>query len=304
MHKNSHQFSNLIIMNNLFTIIILILSIAILSCTRDESDNMNLPVLVLKADSIYVSSDTSIAEGSQIVIGIKAWADKGDNICNLLITSNDSLRLLDYGFNATQIDKDIIINKNSDSIQHIRITIRNSNGLSISKQIVLTKNGSAYKPVIYYPQIILGGQSNLAVGSFCSLNNGLICNQNDAFQNQSLINLLYFYHPVEFNTLASPGANLTGIYQGLNSPEFWAIKNTTYFSRNTINIPISSFDNAVNDSLIIANTFTNGGRKAKGLAANQIWAFQTNLGKFGLIKIIEVNGQEDGTLKIAVKMQQ
>lgn len=303
MHKYSHHFSNFSLLKNYFCFIILF-SIAFASCTRDESDNMNLPVLELKTDSIYVSSDTSIAEGSQLLIGIKAWADKGDNICNLLITSNDSMRLLDYGFNASQIDKDVIINKSSDSIQRIKITIRNTNGLSISKQIVLTKNGSAYKPVIFYPQIILGGQNNQLVGSFFSLNNGLIYNQNDAFQNQSLINLLYFYHPLEFNTLASPGANLTEIYQGLNSPEFWTIKNTTYFSRNIINIPISSFDSAVNDSIIIANIFTNGGRKAKGLVANQIWAFQSNLGKFGLIKIIEVNGQENGTLKIAVKMQQ
>lgn len=303
MHKYSHHLSNFTLLKNSFCLLILF-SIAFTSCTRDESDNMNLPVLELKTDSIYVSSDTSIAEGSQLLLGIKASADKGDNICNLLITSNDSLRLLDYGFNASQIDKDVIINKNSDSIQCIKITIRNTNGLSTTKQIVLTKNGSAYKPIIFYPQIILGGQNNQLVGSFFSLNNGLIYSQKDAFQNQSLINLLYFYHPLEFNTLASPGANLTGIYQGLNSPEFWTIKNTTYFSRNIINIPISSFDNAVNDSIIIANTFTNGGRKAKGLAANQIWAFQSNLGKFGLIKIIEVNGQENGTLKIAVKMQQ
>ncbi len=289
---------------NIFVLFMIVCCLQFTSCSKEESTNNNIPVLQLKTNGIYTFADTAIAEGSQITIGLKAFANQGENLCNLLVISNDSIRLLDYGFNASVIVKDVLINKNSDSIQKLDFIIRNTKGLSTSLQIVLTKNGSAYKPIIYYPEITLGGQSNLTVGSFYSLGNGLVYNQNDASQNQTLINLLYFYHPLEFNTLASPGANVTGIYQGANAPEFWTLKNTTYFSRNTINIPTSSFDNASNDSLIIANTFINGGRKAKGLTSGQIWAFLTENNKFGLIKILEVNGQESGTVKIAVKMQQ
>ncbi len=304
MQLYSLQFLITVNHRNIFMFFMLVCSLQFTSCSKEESTNNNIPALQLKTNGIYTSADTAIAEGSQITIGLKAFANQGENLCNLLVISNDSVRLLDYGFNASVIDKDVLINKNSDSIQKLDFIIRNTKGLSTSLQIVLTKNGSAYKPIIYYPEITLGGQSNLIVGSFYSLGNGLVYNQNDAFQNQSLINLLYFYHTLEFNTLASPGANVIGIYLGANAPEFWTLKNTTYFSRNTINIPTSSFDNASNDSLIIANTFINGGRKAKGLTSGQIWAFQTENNKFGLIKILEVNGQESGTVKIAVKMQQ
>ena len=101
-------------------------------------------------------------------------------------------------------------------------------------------------------------------------------------------------------------ANITGIYSGTNAPEYWITKNTTYFSRSVINIPLQSFDNAQNDSIIIANKFTEGtgGRKAKALAVNQIWALQTQAKKLGLLKIIAVNGQENGSVQFTVKVQQ
>jgi hypothetical protein len=216
------------------------------------------------------------------------------------------MSLLNFGLNAANIDKDFVIHKNADSIQRISIIIRNKIGLSDSIILKLYRNGSAYKPVMYYPSIILGGQNNTVVGSFSSLSNGLIYHLNDAAVNQSLIDLLYYYSITnqEYNCIASPGANVSGIFSGSNAPEFWSVKNTTYFSRSTINIPVSAFDNALNDSIIIANIFSNGGRKAKALSANQIWGFQTQSGKFGLMKIISVNGLESGTVQIAIKIQQ
>lgn len=290
--------------NHFFLTVLLILMLAFISCSKDESNNNLLPAISLKTGGIYVSSDTAIAEGLQITIGIKAFANNGENLTNLLIISNDSIRLFDYGFNAISIDKDVLINKNSDSIQDLAIIIRNSKGLSSTLNIKLIKNGSAYKSVIYFPEITLGAQNNIAFGSFASLANAQVYVLNNAYQNQQLIDLLYYYNTIDFNALGSPGANVTGIYSGSNAPEYWTVKNTTYFSRNIINVPVSSFDNAINDSLIIANTFVNGGRKAKSLASNQIWAFQTQSGKFGLIKVIQVDGQESGSVKIAVKIQQ
>ena len=284
--------------------IILSLLITFLSsCSKEESENNISPVLLLKTDSIYISSDTSLAEGRQIILGVKANSNGGENLCNLLIISNDSLRLYDYGFNSTQIDKDIKIFKNSDSIQNISIIIRNKAGLSKSIILKIAKNGSLYQPVIYFPEIILGAQQNSSTGSFCSLQNGMVYSLSNAFLNQELIDLLYYYNSTDHNTIGSPGANISGVYSGNNAPEFWAVRNTTYFSRTTLNIPISSFDNSLNDSLIIANIFSNGGRKIKLLLPGQIWAFQTKDGKFGLIKIKEVDGLETGTVKFAIKLQ-
>jgi len=285
--------------------LILICLYCFYSCSKEESSNTIQPFIELKTAGIYTSHDTAIAEGSQICIGIKATANGGENLCNLIVLSNHSLSLLDYGFNAPGIDKDIIIYKNADSIQRISIIIRNKNGGSDSVKLILRKNGSAYQSILSY-NLTLGGQNNTSTGSFASFSNGLVYSLTDASQNQDLIDLLYYYSAanLEYNCMSSAGGNVTGIYSTANAPENWIIKNTTYFSRSVINIPLSSFDNAQNDSIIIANLFTNGGRKAKALTNMQIWGFKTQTGKFGLLKVIEVNGQENGTVKFAVKMQQ
>ncbi|NVN95130.1 MAG: hypothetical protein HXX18_07605 [Bacteroidetes bacterium] len=275
------------------------------ACSKDESTNTIPPIIEFKTGGLYTSADTAIAEGSKIYIGIKASANGGENLCNLIVRSNNTQSLMDYGFNAASIDKDLIIYKNADSIQKITIIIRNKNGISNNMEIIIRKNGSAYKPILSF-NITLGGQNNSTIGSFASLNNGLTYFLSDATQNQAMIDLLYYYtiSNSEYNTIASAGANIIGIFSGTNAPEYWLTKNTTYFSRSVINIPNSSFDNAINDSIIIANIFTNGGRKAKALAANQIWGIQTQAGKFGFLKIISINGQENGTVEFAVKLQQ
>jgi hypothetical protein len=294
--KHSIQFTILIVCIACFS-----------SCSKDESTNTVSPTIELKIGGIFISSDTAIAEGSQITIGVRASANNGENICNLIVKSNETTTLLDYGFNASTIDKDFEIYKNADSIQKITIIIRNKIGLSNSINIILRRNGSAYKPILSF-NITLGGQNNSIIGSFSSLSNGLVYSLVDASQNQALIDLLYYYttYNSEYNTIASAGANISGFFIGTNAPEYWTTKNTTFFSRNVINIPLQSFDNAQNDSIIIANKFAEGtgGRKAKALTANQIWGLQTQAKKLGLLKIISVNGQENGTVQFAVKVQQ
>ena len=112
--------------------------------------------------------------------------------------------MLDYGFNIPSIDKDIVIYKNADSIQKIAIIIRNKIGLSDSINIILRRNGSAYKPILSF-NITLGGQNNSTIGSFSSLSNGLVYSLVDASQNQALIDLLYYYttYNSEYNAIAS-----------------------------------------------------------------------------------------------------
>jgi hypothetical protein len=275
------------------------------ACKKDESSNLIPPHIELKTTGIYTSNDTTLAEGSLICIGIKAMSNGGENLCNLIVKSNNSQVLIDYGFNAPSLDKDIIVHKNADSLQKISIIIRNKNGGCDSLMLLLHKNGSAYKSVLSYT-LTLGGQLNTNLHSFASFSNGLVYSLATASQNQALIDILYYYSAenLEYNCLSSPGGNVTGIFSGSNAPEFWNTKNTTYFSRSIINIPLSAFDNAQNDSIIIANIFTNGGRKAKALANNQIWGIQTASGKFGLLKVIAVNGLESGSITFSIKLQQ
>jgi len=56
--------------------------------------------------------------------------------------------------------------------------------------------------------------------------------------------------------------------------------------------------------LIIANLFTGGGRKAKQLQSAQYFALQNNENKFGIIRIENVTGQDDGNMQFSLIIQQ
>ena len=70
------------------------------------------------------------------------------------------------------------------------------------------------------------------------------------------------------------------------------------------------FDNAYNDSLIIANytSATVGKRKFKSCRPGYVIPFEITAGalsgKRGLIKIISINGQDTGFMEFALKIQQ
>ncbi len=66
----------------------------------------------------------------------------------------------------------------------------------------------------------------------------------------------------------------------------------------------NDFISAINDSLLIATYgISSGYRKAKNLSPGDIYSFKTNRGKTGLFRVLNVNGNENGDIEIAVKIQ-
>lgn len=164
----------------------------LLSCEKNSSENNTKPTITLKSGSSYVSKDTAIAAGSQITIGIQVSSTGGENLTNLVVKSNDTLKLLDYGFNAEVLEKDVVIIKNIVQTEIIKCIIRIAKGISDSISLILTKKGVAYGQITTYQSVTLGGQSNSTNGSNVSLQNGQVYLQADAFVNQALIDILYY----------------------------------------------------------------------------------------------------------------
>jgi len=272
------------------------------ACETNETKLNIAPVLSLKSTEGYTAADAFVAAGAKFKLGIQATANGGANLTQLLVYSNNT-SVLDFAFNASTLDKDAEFTKAEIEDEKFSIIVRNAESLSDTISLNIKKEGVKYGEIVEFSSIMLGGQHNTNVGAFGSLQNGLVYLQSIASTNQSLIDLAYYYNSTDLNTLAAPGSNLTGIYPSTNSPETWEVKNTSYYSRAVLNISADAFSKCKNDSLIIANAFTDGGRKAKGLAVGQIWGIQTQKGKKGLIKVLEVNGTETGTVKIAVKIQ-
>ena len=94
------------------------------------------------------------------------------------------------------------------------------------------------------------------------------------------------------------------VYPGTTGITNSAIRNTTRFGLQE-NITSGQFDLCRNDSLILSNTFEfeSGFRKAKNLAGNQIYSFVTNSGLKGLFKVLEVRGESEGDIAIAIKIK-
>ncbi|HNV95045.1 MAG TPA: hypothetical protein PKG63_01120 [Bacteroidales bacterium] len=286
---------------NLYLLLVVVALLCTFSCKKEEKILVN-PNLNLSEETGYVFSDTAIASGVSFKIKIICNSNNGSNLTNLEVKQNNII-ILNYGLNAPSLEKEVTLTKTNNEIDTIDIIIRNYDGLSAEKSLRITKTSSPYNDIIIVDNITIGAQNNTTIGSFLDVETGNVYTQDSAFNHQSLIDILYYYNSTELNCFSSAGGNIAGIYTGPTAPENWTTKNTTYFSRNTINITNDEFINCQNDSLIIAHIFFDGGRKAKSLQANQFWAFQTQSGKYGILKINAVSDENSGTINISYKIQ-
>lgn len=272
------------------------------SCEKTTLSDIN-PWIQLKVSESYVFSDTSISAGNQYKLGIVASSANGENLTNIIVTSNGT-RMYDKGINTPELETEVIMTKTNKETEILNIIIFNKARKSDTLSIIIKKMNALYSPITRYSDVQLGAQNNTSVGNYFSLSGGMIYFQSEAYNNQQLIDLIYYYDPAgDANTLASPGANLAGIITGSDAPDFWNIKRTSKYSRTTLPIIDEEFNSATNDSLIIENLFTDGGRKAKQLQNSQYYGFQSYEGKYGIIQVKTVSGSADGTILFSMIFQ-
>jgi hypothetical protein len=159
----------------------------------------------------------------------------------------------------------------------------------------------------------LGAQSNATFGAFYSIDRNKTYKQDAAFTVQDTINLLCFYEHDEINnrindiTLASPGANITGIFTGESSVENWTVKNLTTFTLPATAITPAEFDLLEQNDAIIEsyydNTVVSGNKKAKLLKVDDIYAFKTHDNIYGLFKVTDVVQGAEGYVEIELKLK-
>ena len=284
-------------------IISIISAILFLSACKKEQLSDIQPTIELKVASGFISEDTELGAGVQYKVGVIASAENGENLTNIIIKSNGNT-IFDNGYNAPSLAEEITLTKSNEASEKLTFIIRNKARMADSISITIKKAEVGFGSIIKYSSVILGCNENSNIGNYYSLANNLVYTQSEAFNNQDVIDIIYFFDPAgDENALGSPGANLTGILTGSDAPDNWTILPTTRYSRSPISIKADEFDNALNDSLIIANLFTDGGRKAKTLSTGQFWGFVNNENKYGIIKIEDVTGQSTGTLQFSLIMQ-
>ncbi len=151
-----------------------------------------------------------------------------------------------------------------------------------------------------FKTVILGAQANTDIDGFYSVNNEKTYTMEEAYNNQATIDLLCFYEEGKNDiTISSPGANITDIFTGDNSPENWSVTDTTYFFKVESGLTALAFDALTENDALIETLYNadEARRKAKLLQADDIYAFQTEDNYYGLLKVISVTQGETGSVE-------
>ncbi len=295
--------------NNLLTIILLCI-IATAGCTKDKPV---YPVPTIKFVTLpgLTSTDTTLMLNDTVRIGIsaKTGSDQALTHFHMTVIKDSAITYIDSALYTNQLENFRTIIKGIAKKETRIFYVRDRDGRK-SQELTITfslDSSSMYGDISYILSIRLGAQKNTSTGSFYSLSAKNIYTKADAFTNQGLINLLYYFDTIDAdkNTIASPGANVdASVFPGTTGITNWAIRNTTRFKIQQ-NITTNQFELCRNDSLILSNTFEfeSGFRKAKNLVSGQIYSFVTDSGLKGLFKVLEVSGETEGDIAIAIKIK-
>ncbi|MFA6482598.1 MAG: hypothetical protein WCW62_08485 [Bacteroidales bacterium] len=300
--------------NNITKTLILMsvcISLVLLISCKKENPEYPAPTIRFVTGNGLVMQDTTLLLNETLRIGLSAHTNSNQPLTHFHTTliKDSILTNIDTALYATSFNYDKEITKGIALTETRIFYVRDRDGRK-SNEISLTirlDSLSVYGSIQYLPEVKMGAQNNDSSGSFCSLPGGKVSTTAEAFADQASVNLLYYYDLIEAdkNTLASPGANLdASVFPGSSGLINWTVKNTTRFAYQG-NITPAQFDLCRNDSLIQATSFEfeTGKRKAKTLSNGQVYAFVTDTGIKGLFKITEVLGDENGTIKIFIKMK-
>ncbi len=271
------------------------------NCTKESQSNIPPKIEFLKENG-FLSQDSAIPMGEKIKIGI--ISQKNDENITFFNVSleNDSLKtLLDSGMNSEKFVYHcnfIKTNAKSDKLIFF-VMDKNRNKSTISLSLTKTEV-SKFGKIKNFVSKNIGGQKNSQFGSFFSLNEGKLFTQNEASQQQNLIDIIYYFDIFEA-TLSSPNeSDVASVFNDLTN---WVTKNETRY--HVTNLTEKQFDEAKNDSLLIVSfDQTLAKRKAKYVSQGQIFAFRNHSGEIGLIKIISVEKLNTGKILIDIKVQE
>ena len=283
-------------------------------CIKDE--NNSPPTLAFLTEPGYTASDTMVKTGAILKLGIHTTAS-AESITNFIITlqtKNGLETALDSGLYKENFNYTRSISFGASDWEKWTFTVMDKNRNKTSICIKLTKDpASDFGPIISYSSIILGTQHNTTFGQFLVTSTGSVITETVAASIQNLVNIITYYGelqiPETYYTLSSPNeTDAPNYYPSLTS---WTEpKNEMRYKADSLSVTETMFNAATNDSLIISNytSATIGKRKFKNARTGYVIPFQIAVGpeagKRGLIHVKNCSGLPDGTIEIAIKMQQ
>ncbi len=289
----------------LLTFLLFLFAIIGISGCRKTDVATETPVIEILADSACISTDTSLTMGSKMTFRVKA---KGQDVplTNFVVTYNNGTTnyYLDSGIYCHEMVYELTVTKGVSSFEEWTFFVMNKARITSAVSIRIELDSGAVFGSIEQHNITLGAQGNSTYGNFYSFTSDSVYTLEEAFNNQALIDISYYYHTLYESTLSSPNDNdapsiFTGSY-GINN---WTVKNESRYNLTTLTA--TDFENITNDSLLIASyDVVNAKRKGKNIIPGQVWAFRIASGKLGLIYVEAIESGESGKADFKIKIQE
>jgi hypothetical protein len=283
----------------LYLLLIISLAFGIYSCDKEKLK----PVAYLVDEPGYQNKDTILAVGDTIKVLIEYTWNGKHKIKNLEVTVNDK-SVGAYVINDEQGQFSLSLIKGLDENETWDFKLIDDDGNYIIVTLNLTKDpNSLYNGITYFDSIILGAQSNVSINGFMSMSHLSYYTIDGAFRNQSDIDFFFYYDSNDKATMASPGADIPEeVFSGDQAPGNWSTRNVTLFHK--IDITSIEFYGMYHDGYLIENFDPNLAlKKAINLAVGDMYLFQMENGKKGLIYILSVDQEKDGKIDMAIKIQ-
>jgi len=296
---------------NFITILTFLAVFCFAGCTKDKQQPGLKPEIKFLRSVDIISSDTTLDINQKVKIGIEASAKSGAPLTQFTVVStmDENTTAIDSGLFSNEFQYYREITKGLAETEHWQFYVKDRNG-NTSDTIGLKlfkEENSGFGPILIFEDIILGAQQNPEHGGFYSYETNLTFNITEAYDNQQIIDLLYYFDILESDahTIASPGANIgEAIYNNEMAPGNWTTRKTLRFEYLP-GLTVENFESCTNDSLILANTFVfgSGKRKAKNLSPGHIYAFVSETDERGIFLVRHREGDENGFIQFSIKMQ-
>lgn len=296
---------------------IALLSLFLMQCKK-ESEQL-APQISLIFETGCTTDGAIVAIGKPIKFKVQVIGQDA-NITNFTVKKvygSVTKTVLDEGMNTEGFTRDLTFYQSVEEQVVWTLAVMDRNRTEASVSITVNKDPNSQFGGIYeFPSIRMGYQSCTSFGHFFLPVMNKVYYLDSAEMNQNLVDILVYFNYRDDNgimkpspTFSSPGeeTTATGELYELYYPNLtgWTTRNYTKYDIRAINgVTDAGFNNAHNDSLLIVSYDDVWGKKKyKWAYAGTFIPIQTATGKRGIIKVLEADTMETGTILFSLKLQ-
>jgi len=284
----------------IYGLLIAVFFIGFSSCDKEKMQ----PIISFAIEPGYLANDTILEVGDTIKVMLDITWNGKHRVTGVELMVNDKIAG-EYPIDMDTGQFSITLIKGLPETEVWDFTITDAGNNSSTITLILSKDpNSKYSGLKYFDSISLGAQSHVNKQGFMSLEHSTYYNLDGAFANQEKIDLIFYCDDIEGATIASPGANIgEDVFSAGKAPSEWTIQNTSKFQK--VEMLPEVFFGLFHDGYILDNYNEDEAKpKAKELADGDIYLFQTEGGKKGILYINSIVNGADGEVNFALKIQE